>query len=109
MAELEPGHPDELIEVLTNWLRESQSNCGSLYPPGTDPVEWVARRFIAYWRSPARAAIDSIELSLQHAMDLCDSVPGAEAIKDEIDGIRQTLQEDLRDHLGIYDWNREDA
>ncbi len=25
MAELEPGHPDELVQTLRNWLREAQS------------------------------------------------------------------------------------
>jgi hypothetical protein len=108
MAELEPGHPDELVKALTNWLRQAQSPVGSL-PEATDPIEWVVRRFIDYWRGPARVAIDSIESSLYRAMDLCDALPGAEAIKDEIDAGRQVLQEDLRDHLGLYNWNREDA
>ena len=29
-----------------------------------------------------------------------------EEIKSEIDMARQMLQEDLRDHLGLYDWNK---
>jgi hypothetical protein len=107
MAELEPGHPDELVVVLTNWLRQSQSPIGSL-PEGIDPLEWVVRQFISYWRNPARDAIDSVESSLFRAMDLCDAVPGTEEIKDELDLVRQTLAEDLRDHLGLYDWNREE-
>jgi hypothetical protein len=108
MAEFEPGHPDELVQVLTNWLRRAQSPIGSL-PEGSDPSEWVVRQFIDQWRRPARAAIDSVESSLYRAMDLCSSLQGAEAIKEEIDSARQVLQEDLRDHLGLYDWNREDT
>jgi hypothetical protein len=108
MAEFEPGHPDELVQVLTNWLRRAQSPIGSL-PEGSDPSMWVVRQFIDQWRRPARAALDSVESSLYRAMDLCSSLQGAEAIKEEIDSARQVLQEDLRDHLGLYDWNREDT
>jgi hypothetical protein len=111
MAEMESGHPDELVQVLTNWLRESQSPIGSL-PEGIAPVEWVVRQFINYWRRPARNAIDSIESSLQRALDLCSAFPSSgsiEAIKEELESAREVLQEDLRDHLGLYDWNREDG
>ena len=45
MAELEPGHPDELVPTLHNWLREALNPIGSL-PAGTDPVECAVRRFI---------------------------------------------------------------
>jgi hypothetical protein len=38
MAEMEPGHPDELVRMLTNWLREAQSPIGSL-PEGIAPAE----------------------------------------------------------------------
>ena len=108
MAEMEPGHPDELVSVLADWLRQAQSPIGSL-PEGHDPIAWCVRQFIGYWRRPARNAIDSIEASLERALDLCNSIPGAEAIRDVIDEARQVLQEDLRDHLGLYDWNREDG
>ena len=38
---------------------------------------------------------------------LCDSGAPHTEIKDAIDLARQTLQEDLRDHLGLYEWNKE--
>ena len=68
MAELEPGHPDELVRNLRNWLREANDPIGTL-PEGMDATEWAVRRFIDAWS--------------------------------------QTLQEDLRDHLGLYEWNNE--
>lgn len=106
MAELEPGHPDELVKVLRNWLREAHSPLGTL-PDGMDVVEWAVRRFIDYWKTPACNAIEGIEESLYRAMELCDSGAPLSEIKSEIDLARQTLQEDLRDHLGLYDWNKE--
>jgi hypothetical protein len=106
MAELEPGHPDELVQALRNWLREANSPIGGL-PEGMDAVEWAVRRFIDYWKAPARSAIEGVAESLYRAMALCDSGAPLPEIKNEIDLARQTLQEDLRDHLGLYDWNKE--
>lgn len=105
MAELEPGHPDELVQTFRNWLREGESPIGTL-PEGMDAIEWAVRRFINSWQTPARNAIDSVEESLNRVMLLCDSGASLPEIKDEFDLARQTLQEDLRDHLGLYDWNR---
>jgi hypothetical protein len=104
MAELEPGHPDELIQTLRNWLREAQSPIGQL-PEGTDPVEWAVRRFIASWSAPVRATIEEIEDCLRSALELCDSGKVQEA-KTEIDAARQLVEESLRDHLGLYPWNK---
>jgi len=106
VAELEPGHPDELVRTLRNWLSEAHSPLGSL-PEGTDPVEWAVRRFIASWQRPARNAIESVEESLYQAMALCDTGAPLTEIREKIDLARQALQEDLRDHLGLYDWNKE--
>ncbi len=106
MAEQDSGHPDELARVLRNWLREANSSTGAL-PEGMDAVEWAVRRFIDYWKTPARRAIEGVEESLNRAMGLCDSAAPDVEIKNEIDLARQFLQEDLRDHLGLYDWNKE--
>lgn len=106
MAEQEPGHPEELVTALRNWLREANSPIGSL-PDGMDATEWAVRRFIDTWKSTARNAIESVEESLNRAMALCDSEAPFIEIQSEIDLARQTLQEDLRDHLGLYDWNKE--
>ncbi|MBL8873521.1 MAG: hypothetical protein JNK90_27350 [Planctomycetaceae bacterium] len=107
MTELEPGHPDELVQTFRNWLAEAQSPEGTLLPEGIDQIEWAIRRFIDVWRRPARLAIESIEESLATAMSLCDSGAAYTEIQKEIDIARQTLQEDLRDHLGLYDWNKD--
>ena len=104
MAELEPGHPDELIKVLRNWL--DQKDEGKL-PAGMDRTEWAVRQFINYWHNPARRAIDSIEKSLLDCIALCAASAPHGDIADELELARQTLQEDLRDHLGLYDWNAE--
>ncbi len=40
-------------------------------------------------------------------MALCDAKSSFDQIKSEIDLARQTLQEGLRDHLGLYDWNKQ--
>jgi hypothetical protein len=100
MAELEPGHPDELTQTLRNWLREAEAPLGSL-PTGTDPVEWAVRRFIASWSGPVRASIEEIESCLDSALQLCSEGKVAEA-QVEIDAARQILGESLRDHLGLY-------
>jgi hypothetical protein len=105
MAGFEAGHPDELVQALHNWLREANSPIGSL-PEGMDAVEWAVRRFIDYWKTPARSAIEGVQESLYRAMALCDSGAPLPEIKKEIDLAWQTLQEDLRDHLGLYDWNK---
>jgi hypothetical protein len=105
MAELEPGHPDELIRTLRNWLREAESPIGSL-PASTDPVEWAVRRFIASWSEPVRSTIEEIESCLHLALDLCKSGKWHEA-QTEIDSARQLVEESLRDHLGLYPWNKQ--
>jgi hypothetical protein len=106
VAEMEPGNPDELVQTLRNWLREAQAPIGTL-PEGMDPVEWAVRRFIDSWKADARCAIEGVEESLYRAMALCDSGAPLPEIKSEIDLARQALQEDLRDHLGLYEWNKE--
>jgi hypothetical protein len=106
MAELDPGHPDELVKTLRNWLREANSPVGKL-PDDVDAVEWAVRRFIDSWKGPARRAIEGVEESLYRAMALCDAGAPLPDIKSKIDLARQVLQEDLRDHLGLYEWNKE--
>jgi hypothetical protein len=106
MAEMEPGHPDELVESLRGWLREGTSTAGTLHD-GMDAVEWAVCRFINSWKTESRNDIESVEESLLRAITLCDSGAPITEIKNEIESARQPLQEDLRDHLGLYDWNRE--
>lgn len=106
MSELEPGHPDELVETLRNWLREANSPIGNL-PEGMDAVEWAVRRFIDTWKSGARSAIDGVEENLSRAIALCDSGSPVSEIKKKIELALEALQEDLRDHLGVYDWDQE--
>ena len=72
-----------------------------------DAVEWAVRRFIDVWKTEARSAIEGVEESLEQAIALCDSQASFADIKNEIDLARQILQEDLRDHLGLYEWNKE--
>ena len=108
MDDLQPGHPGDLAQALRNWLQQAQSPIGSL-PAGMDPIAWVAERFIAYWAGPARDAIRSIEDSLNEARALCDAGAGPAEIKAEIEYAMQVIREDLRDHLGLYQWDEEDA
>jgi hypothetical protein len=105
MSELEPGHPDELIRTLCNWLRDAESPIGSL-PAGTDSVEWAVRRFIASWSEPVRSTIEEIESCLDLALELCKAGKVLEA-QTEIDSARQLVEESLRDHLGLYPWDKE--
>jgi hypothetical protein len=105
MAELEPGHPDELKVVLTNWLNRASDPIGSL-PEGVTPVEWAVRNFVDVWRKPVRLSIDTIEASLKAALEAIEGGNPAQA-KFEIECCLQTIGEDLRDDLGIYEWNRE--
>jgi len=103
MAELEPGNPDELVRTLRNWLREAHDPIGSL-PPGTDPVEWAVRRFIASWVGPARATVREIEECLRLAEKACADGDTIAAVS-EIDSARQLVGESLRDELGLYSWD----
>ena len=105
MAELEPGHPDELLERLTNWLNEANDPIGSL-PPNVTPAEWAVRNFIDTWRKPVRDGLDSIEESLDKALAALKT-GDVNAAAFEIECARQTLGEDVRDELGLYEWNRE--
>jgi hypothetical protein len=107
MAEMDSGHPDELVQVLRNWLRQSESPTGTLLPEGIDPLEWAIRQFINYWKRPARQSIESIEQNLKRASALCNSKSPQNEINFEILVALSTLQEDLRDHLGLYEWNKE--
>src|SRR5262245_8523239 len=106
MAELEPGHPDELLKLLTNWLKQANEPDGKLLPEGIAATEWAVRQFIRSWRKPVRDSIDSIESLLHEAIEAIDRGDAA-AAKGNIDAARQTLGEDLRDELGLYEWNRE--
>ncbi|HZT08896.1 MAG TPA: hypothetical protein VFC51_17870 [Chloroflexota bacterium] len=106
MGEREPGHPDELVAALRNWLREANASIASL-PEGMDAAEWAVRRFIDSWKTLARNALEGVEENLYRAMALCDSGAPLAEIQSEIDLARQTLQVDLRDDLGLYDWNKE--
>jgi hypothetical protein len=106
MAELEPGHPDELRDQLMNWLAQAMSPIGSL-PDNTTPAEWVARNFIDVWRKPVRSSLDSIEHMLGEAGLAIQAGENARAIS-LVDAIRQELAEGVRDRLGLYEWNREE-
>jgi hypothetical protein len=105
MAELDPGHPDELKVTLTNWLREANDPIGSL-PPGVTPIEWAVGNFIDSWRKPVRSGIDSVDESLQKALAALKAGDTAAAVS-EIECARETLNEDVRNELGLYEWNRE--
>lgn len=105
MAELEPGHPDELVRDLTNWLREAESPMGSL-PDGMDRTEWAVRRFIASWQEPVRGTIDELEECLRAAKTACEA-GDLETIRLEIEDAVQIIGESLRDNLGLYKWNTE--
>lgn len=106
MAEPEPGHPDELAQMLRNWLAQANESPDSLLPHGIDPQEWAVRQFIKVWRKTARRAIDSVEESLTRALAALDANNGADA-KFEIECAMQSLGAELRDELGIYPWNVE--
>jgi hypothetical protein len=103
MAELEPGHPDELVVRLRNWLKEANDPIGSL-PPGTDPVEWACRRFIDTWAAPVRDTIREIEDCLQ-SVDRAVAAGDLTEARMEADAARQLVNESLRDELGLYPWD----
>ena len=107
MAELEPGHPDELLQLLRNIFQQAHASEGELLPHGIDPLEWAARRFIESWRKPTHEAIESIEGCINRALNLCYSGGSLDEIKNELETARQTIGEDLRDELGLYEWNNE--
>lgn len=105
MAELDPGHPDELRKLLTNWLNQAQDPVGSL-PAGVTPIEWAVQQFIESWRQPVRGGIDSIEASLTKALEALKAGKTSDAVF-EIECSLQTLAEDVRDELGLYEWNND--
>lgn len=106
MAELEPGHPDELTQQLRNWLRQASDPIGSL-PEGTDPMEWAVRQFIDSWRRRVRVGVDSVERSMQKALAAVEAGDTNTASFELGCGL-QALTEDIRDSLGLYDWNTTD-
>ena len=106
MAELEPGHPDELMAMLNNWMKQANEPDGNLLPEGITPTEWAVRQFVKSWRKPVRSSIEHIESLLQEAIAAIDRGEGPSA-KRQIEAARQAIDEGLRDDLGLYDWNRE--
>jgi hypothetical protein len=103
MAELEPGHPDELVSKFRNWLREAQDPIGSL-PSGTEPIEWAVRRFIESWARPVRSSIEVLEECLESAAQAVAAGDLANAGM-EIDAARQQIRQSLRIELGLYPWD----
>ena len=57
-------------------------------------------------RRPVRGGLDAVEESLGKALAALKAGDTAVAAC-EIERARQTLGEDIRDALGLYDWNRE--
>jgi hypothetical protein len=106
MAELEPGHPDELVRTLRNWLREAQDPVGAL-PPGTDPVGWAVRRFIDGWAGSVRGAIRELEACLESAARAVAAGDLAAAGL-ELQSAQQLVRESLRDELGLYPWDEQE-
>jgi hypothetical protein len=53
--------------------------------------------------------IRSIEDSLNEARALCDAGAGPVEIKAKLEDAMQDIREDLRDHLGLYQWDEEEA
>lgn len=106
MSDSPPGHPDELREMLTNWLAQANDPIGSL-PAGVTAVEWAVSNFIAAWRRPLEAGIDSVEQEIAAAVAAIDA-GDLEGAKSALDNARQTLAESVRDELGLYDWNRDE-
>ena len=104
----EPGNPTDLQQALHNWLQQAHSPYGTLLPVGIDPNRWVVKQFINYWEKPARGAIRSLEKSLSRVRALCDTGGDPQAIRDEIDLAFQIIGEDLRQALGLYEWNEVD-
>jgi hypothetical protein len=100
MGELEPGHPDELVRTLRNWLREAHDPVGSL-PAGTDPVDWAVRQFIASWVKPVRSSIQVLEECLRASVEALEAGNMATA-RQEIEAAQQLVGESLRDELGLY-------
>jgi len=105
MAELEPGHPDELVRTFRNWLREAQDPIGSL-PAGADPVEWAVRQFINSWAGPVRATIRELEECLEAAGRALAAGDSATAVS-EVEAAGQLGRESLRDELGLYPWDED--
>ena len=46
---------DEIEQVLANWIREANSPEGKLVD-GVDPANWVAKRFLEWWKDKAVAS-----------------------------------------------------
>jgi hypothetical protein len=68
MAEIEPGHPNELLERLNNWVNRANDPIG-LLPPNVTPTEWAVRNFIDTWRKPIRAGIGLDRRVAQQGID----------------------------------------
>jgi hypothetical protein len=103
VAELEPGHPHELVRALRNWLRAAHEPLGSL-PAGTDQVEWAVRQFIASWAKPVRSSIQVLEECLKASVDALEA-GDTNAARREIEAAQQLVGESLRDELGLYVWD----
>jgi hypothetical protein len=60
--------PNDVEQVLANWITEATSDVGHL-PPDTTPARWVAARFLNWWRQDFESRLDEsfgdVESALQ--------------------------------------------
>ncbi|MEZ6142142.1 MAG: hypothetical protein R3B84_16395 [Zavarzinella sp.] len=94
----------DIDKVLRNWIDQAISPLGSL-PPGTEPAQWVAEHFVAWWRDRVEDDLCRAEYASQCLRDELSRLNDAERLDEafhELSHIQDALS-DLRASLGMSD------
>ena len=62
---------------------------------------------IYFKKSASELSVQKLNFYKLRAKAICDARGSFDEIGSEIDTAGQVLREELRDHLGLYDWNKE--
>ena len=64
----------EIQKVLRNWIDQANSPTGK-FDDGIDPAQWVADRFVEWWRDEVRPQLNALE-------------EAAEVLREELDKLK---------------------
>ena len=93
---------NEIEVVLANWIGQALSSPGQL-PHGTDAAEWIASRFVEWWRMQAERALGDAEMAASAIRDELTRLGGWESFGEAMheNCHLQDALGDLRRILGI--------
>ena len=95
---------DDIERVLANWIGRAMSPVGEL-DASVDPAEWVAEKFIAWWRKQVAESLDYADESASSLREELIRLNEPERLgeaRHALIHVRDALS-DLRAELGLID------